>query len=382
MVGRLDSASALGSPTSVIDVVREFTVTREQHRFRHGTSAEGIQRGARWSVRREAAGCLAAVALLHAVPSVALAQGGLRVMGRATARNAAVVVACTSRRGGEGAVECSVRANMEIRANEAGVRLCVAPCQGATLPYPHVAVDGEVLRGPRELAEGERVAVEVRLEVSLSVERGWDAVVSQAPIGLRHPLLGQSWLLYRSADRVEVQPISGTQLELEGSARVQRPRSSRVRVDVEEETGVSVQVELHPPFTGPPPGALAHGGPVVTLGGRLGLDDRSAVGLFGIAYELGLLDYLVVSAAVETDFVDHMSEALVIEVATPGVFFLVPSLSAGVGVVARQLGVQGADAGPRLRVGATFYAAGFVADFDYWAVTGTWTATLSARVGL
>jgi len=61
---------------------------------------------------------------------------------------------------------------------------------------------------------------------------------------------------------------------------------------------------------------------------------------------------------------------------------LLPSASAGVGFVARQLGPRDADAAFRVRLGVGVWVVGVSADFDYWPAIGEWTASLRARVSL
>lgn len=229
--------------------------------------------------------------------------------------------------------------------------------------------------------------------VGVAQRTGEPTALSQPPLGLRHPLLGESWLSYQRPQTVRVEVTAGSELAAEGRVAVDLPSTPGTHVKVNGNSvspsepsapsGIPrIDVELRAPQGGPPVGPLAHGGPAITLGARLPLPSGSGRFLFGVGYGLGLVDYLVVSAWLETDFDDHVSEALLIEAAAPGYLFIFPSVSAGVGLVARQLGVQGSDAGVRIRMSATYFAAGFVADFDYWAVAGTWTASLAARISL
>lgn len=329
----------------------------------------------------------AALGLVLAAPCAGLAQERidppeLAIVGRAVVRDIEVRVVCEGFGDEQNAVQCRVTTRAELEAEGDGVRLCPGSCGAPVFYRQHVVVDGELLRGERTLSRGERVQVATEVQVPLSVERGLEGLLTQPALGVRHPALGESWLSHHSSRTVRIRPFGGAQLEARGPARVELSAPPRVRARTTTPGVPQVEVQLRPPHGGPPSGPLAHGGPVVTLGGRMPLADGVGINfLLGVGYELGLFEHLIVSAWFETDF-DSISEAIVIEAAAPGLIIIVPSLSAGVGVVARQLGVQSADAGLRLRLGASFYFAGFVADFDYWAVAGTWSGTFSARISL
>jgi len=130
------------------------------------------------------------------------------------------------------------------------------------------------------------------------------------------------------------------------------------------------------------PSVIQHGGPVLALGTRLDLsdeDDRRF--LFRGAYELAVASYFIGSVSFESDF-DSIYESVVIEAASPELLIVLPSLSAGVGFVARQLGNRDADAGLRLRTGINFIAVGVTMDFDYWPTIGDWTAVIAGRISL
>jgi len=91
-------------------------------------------------------------------------------------------------------------------------------------------------------------------------------------------------------------------------------------------------------------------------------------------------EHFIASLWFETD-TESISEALLIEVAAPGLFIL-PSLAVGVGVVATQLGPRNADAALRIRMTSSSWGLGFVSDFDYFPSTGTWSAGLAGRFGI
>ena len=119
------------------------------------------------------------------------------------------------------------------------------------------------------------------------------------------------------------------------------------------------------------------GGDVGTVAGGA-RNDRP---MLRVAYEAGLGPWVFVSASFETDF-DSILQSAVIDVATPQVLIFLPSLRAGTGVVARQLGPRDADVGVRLRLGASMFAAGGDVDFDYWPAIDEWTMTGALRISL
>lgn len=134
---------------------------------------------------------------------------------------------------------------------------------------------------------------------------------------------------------------------------------------------------------GPPSIPLANGGPALTLTGRFDAA-RAYAGvrtILSVGYEVGLFDYLIVSAWFETDF-EEISEAVIVEGALPSIIYAIPGLSFGVGAVARQLGQRDVDAAFRMRIGLHWYYVGFVGDFDYWPAIPGWTATLGMRLGI
>ncbi len=315
----------------------------------------------------------------------------LVIEGSAVARDAQLTIHCT--RQDDVSAVCRVTLRAQLQAGDTGARLCGGSCES---PMPQalefrITVDDEVQAGMASLEPGRLAAVEVSYETEQSVARGWGTLVSQPALGLRHLLFGESWLWYASTSAAEVPAVLAPGLELEGPVAVEAvvPERMRVRVDgapvrtnrMHVARLPRVRVELLPPHGGQPEGPLAHGGPAVVLGGRVHPATPGTRFLLGVGYELGLFEYLIVSAWFETDF-ESISEALLVEVALPSVILVIPSLSVGIGVVASELGPQQAEAALRIRLGAATWAAGFVADLDYHPAYGGWTATTAGRVSL
>ena len=132
---------------------------------------------------------------------------------------------------------------------------------------------------------------------------------------------------------------------------------------------------------------IRNGGPFLAFGAAIG-DGRSTTFRARAGYEIGFLDWLLVSVAVETDFTRAVELALMIEAASPSLIFP-PSFSVGIGLPVRVWADPNAmptaatpTVGLRLAAGATFIAVGFEALFDYWPADGSWVLGLLGRVGL
>jgi hypothetical protein len=318
--------------------------------------------------------------LIFAVPTAVAARTDPEILveGQAVARDLSVRGSCEVR--DHASARCVVVVQGWLEALDGTVALRDEPRSG--LPgvrrEGRLLVGGEPLLRPRTLQEGEAVQITGRLVVDLDTRRGWDGLLTHPGLGLRHPLLGESWLVHHSTIEVDVVPVGGPELRFQG-AGVEVTGDARVEVQMPAEPDGSFGLRFRPPRGGPPQGPLAHGGPVVTLGGTL----QATTPTLGLGYEVGLFEFLVLSAWLETDF-SSLSEAVIVEAVTPGaLFFVWPSLSAGVGLVASQAGALDPRFALRLRLSASTYAIGFVADFDYFpSPSEHWNVTLSARLSL
>ncbi len=126
---------------------------------------------------------------------------------------------------------------------------------------------------------------------------------------------------------------------------------------------------------------VRHGGPFVGLGGTF---DRGFRGRLG--YELGFGELVVLSVAVDSDFIDWVVVGALLELATPS-FVFPPSLSAGVGfayrmAVSNALDLPRTSAGLRLEVGAVFAVVGITASFDYFPDDAAFTSSLLGRLSI
>lgn len=122
-------------------------------------------------------------------------------------------------------------------------------------------------------------------------------------------------------------------------------------------------------------GTFHPGGPVIGIGGR---DERV---LLRAAYEASLGSHVFLSLSFETDL-DSIFQAAVVDVASPQFLIFLPSLRAGGGVVARQLGPRDPDVGARLRLGGNLFAAGVDLDLDYWPSLDDWSVAVAGRISL
>jgi hypothetical protein len=127
------------------------------------------------------------------------------------------------------------------------------------------------------------------------------------------------------------------------------------------------------------PGPLRNGGPVLAFGMRGPIDAQLTRGVFRVGWEVSLFEYGFVQAAMEMDG-ESLFESLVVDVSTPEIAIMIPSLRLGAGVVARQLGPRPADFALRLRVGGNVLPMGFDADFDYWPAVSGWTLSFTGRI--
>lgn len=125
---------------------------------------------------------------------------------------------------------------------------------------------------------------------------------------------------------------------------------------------------------------IRNGGPFLALGGvALAPQPLRSVFWARLGYEIGFVDWLIVSAAIEGDFAERLAVGLMLEAGSPS-FGLPPSFSVGLGSAIRILPTPAASL--RLAAGATIFAVGFEALFDYFPVDDGFTITLLGRVGL
>ena len=326
-----------------------------------------------WLCRGAVTGLVAALAWWP--PATAAALAHLAVEGEATLSDARVEVVCEDRDAAW--VRCTVELRGTLTAGEGGARLRAAaqePMEGVSLEDVTWSTDAGALRRERALNGSERVALRGGLTLDLDTRRGWDGLLVHPGLGVRHPLLGESWLQHHQTLEVELTLVRGATLASPPEVEVRNP--SRAAVAARPDGAVSFT--LCPPHGGPPQGALAHGGPVVTVGGEL----TTGRAVASVGYEVGLFDLLILSAWFESDF-RSISQAVIAELVAPGAaLFTVPSLSAGLGFVARELGADDPRFGLRVRLSASSYALGFVVDFDYLPSAGEWRVSLAARLGL
>jgi hypothetical protein len=133
-----------------------------------------------------------------------------------------------------------------------------------------------------------------------------------------------------------------------------------------------------------PPTGFRRGGPFVALGKDM-TGDGEHPWLARAGYEVGVGDWLVPWAGIETDFEHRAAVSAVVEVATPALSWFVvqfPSLFGGAGVVfdAAEGGVR--RAGFRLTAGASVPALSVRWTFDRYPSDGEWRWSLVGQLSL
>lgn len=130
---------------------------------------------------------------------------------------------------------------------------------------------------------------------------------------------------------------------------------------------------------------IRNGGPFIALGGIVLTPDGSVpnnVFWARLGYEIGFVDWLVLSVAAEGNFSSRFGMSVMLEAASPS-YGIPPSFSVGVGAALRLASESPTvEAGVRLAVGAVLLSVGFEALFDFYPTDGGFTITLLGRAGL
>ncbi len=328
-------------------------------------------------VTAELTACLTACLSLALTPRLALAQEepSVEVEGSVAATDAAVTVRCTAQ--GD-AVACELTASYRLAADDDG------PAR-VRFRGPGLEVDRAPAPIARTLAPGESADIRLRWRRGLSrepreIDHPFDFGAEPfafSGLRARHPWLGEGVSRAPGGERAVVSVLGGARVESAPALRLDAGEAARVDVRVNEGITVAIDTRL------PAAPVILHGGPFVGLNGWVGAAGHPPGPRARLAagYELGITELFVASLAFETDF-RAIAQALVIEIVSPQVWFVAPSASAGIGVVARQLGDRDADAALRLRAGLSWPVVGFVFDADYWPAVGGWTLAFGARLGL
>lgn len=130
---------------------------------------------------------------------------------------------------------------------------------------------------------------------------------------------------------------------------------------------------------------IRNGGPFIALGGIVLTPDGSTpnnIFWARLGYEIGFVDWVLLSVAAETNFSSRFGMSVMLEAASPS-FTVPPSFSVGVGAALRLASESpNVEAGVRLAVGAVLVSVGFEALFDFYPTDGGFTITLLGRAGL
>lgn len=333
--------------------------------------------------------------LRDAIPSIAV-EGDLEVT-RGT-----ITIACGGFEFVDAWVTCTIDASLQVQTDAGAVLTLEVPsidpprveAHAIVIPDAHpedsVTLGGRPLIGTAALTSG--MSRTLVIHATRNLHGAFDSndylVLSSALV--RHPLLSESHTFDYEGDIVDVVLLHGD-VRITGPVCLDARQTSAVEVrlaasrvaDVRElprgqgDMVFSIALNRERDHEGP----IANGGVSVLLATRTSLDlDGESALLLAVAYEVIVHDFIFVSLGLATDF-DAVFESLVVEVATPNVLFMIPSLSVGLGVVARQLGERSADAALRLRVGGSWPMLGVSVDVDYWPDLGQWTLTGGLGLG-
>lgn len=306
-------------------------------------------------------------------PVVEPPRPGLLVVGTAVLERAHVSVDCSHDPVARSA-RCVVVATGTLRA-VTDVEL-LPPGPEAELA---LTLEGAPLEAPRTLAAGTIVAIETRASRALAItEREDDAPWVLLPNRARHLLLGESTALHRDDGYADAALFEGNALEIAGEVTLDTTHASQVEASRSEQaTGLAVGLVLPAPAEADP--IVQNGGPYVGGGFWGPISGEGGRGELRVGYELSIVDWVIVGVGFETDF-DSIAETLLVELATPELAIIIPSLSLGIGAVFRQLGPREPDAALRLALGYQYAAIGAYVSFDYWPTIADWTMTAGGRL--
>jgi len=314
-------------------------------------------------------------------PAQAAPMPGIVVTGRASLTGVRLGIHCARTNFADDSSICHVEVLATLRAIEA-VEIRVP--EGAV-----TTIAGDPVSGFVALEPDQTVALGFSFDRDLSVstrdvEGPWLLWAPRA----RHLLLGQSSDVQYSGDGVGGELFGGADLAIEGAIHVEAalgPVHARIgdvavdgSMDVTDPRG-AISLDIDAPDDEPQ--VLQNGGPYLGGGIMGSLDDDDGRGAMRVGYEIGLADWVLVGVGIETDF-DSLLESVLVEIATPELAILIPSISAGIGIVARQLGPRDADAALRFALGYQVVCFGAYADFDYWPAIGEWTLAAGGRISI
>lgn len=344
--------------------------------------------------------------------------GALRTRAETTleVRRERVDLACDA--AGEGTLDCDVTVTIAIgNASEADVTTSFNVTIERSTPFTMRAEDGTETEAPTvrpfdaPIAAGGERAIIFHGHLELGRPHSSGGVGSSIDgLTARHPLLATPIhhevrrVLYSRPVRRDFASLGRIELHADlppgWRLRTSDPRfqstgdgsETLARDEGAEDARGPADVEIMlEEGTGPDP--VRHGGPYLALGGTFffGAPEAATIVRGRLGYELGILDYLVLGASIETNFRDLANVAVLIE-ATTWSMVVPPALSAGIGPIFQVLDggprtpgtptISHHDAGLRLAAGAGIYSVGFDATFDVFPADGHWEITLAGRAGL
>jgi hypothetical protein len=339
-----------------------------------------------------------AVSLSLALPSVALAAAsppppapvplpGLVVTGPAVAEDVHVDVRCAGTSLTDASSLCRVVVHARLHAGSERVEVRIDDVAGSAT----TTIDGDAAGAFFALVPDQSVSIELAYQRDLSIsthdaDAPWILPAPRA----RHLVLGESTSTHRSGDAASGELFGGQDVAIVGPIHVQADVAAvSVRIgsdavtsgtrDVVDARG-TIALAIDP---GPDPDRVVqNGGPWLGAGVWAPLEGSDG-GRFAmrVGYEIGIVDWIVASIDLETDF-DSIAQSVLVEVATPELAILVPSISVGIGAVVRELGNRNADAALRVALGYQFACVGAYIDFDYWPSIDGWTLQAGGRLSI
>jgi hypothetical protein len=209
-----------------------------------------------------------------------------------------------------------------------------------------VEIDGRAVR-ERRLAAGESAHVHIEAERDLRPRYHDDNPFFMMADALwaRHVVLGQrstrlTTARYDAAG-LRWEPFYGAAISGPIVVDAAMGAQTRLSIDGREITGSveladgrAIDLSMQAPSS-PSHEWVRSGGPVLALGAYLGPEETRFAARLG--YELGITDWMIVSGAIESDFMRQATLSLMLEGATPNMLFFivlgVVSVSAGIGAV-------------------------------------------------
>jgi hypothetical protein len=288
----------------------------------------------------------------------------------------------------------------EAKADGSDARRTITDAQRTAIDDSVAALDPSLLRDvERVTREGFVLGVDAHARatlvfsgrmapVSFATRAGVTSAYTIAPLETRHPWLGTR-ARTDSVDEFEyaLSPIRGWAGSPDidvvvrcGSARLWRDGQAGWTVG-EDEEGFAARQTVAAADAGTlrfdvvrAGTTVLHGGPLIGVGAHLGAGELRA----RLGYEAALPWWVIYSASIETDFRNTTTIAPVVEVASPDLLVLVPSIGLGAGVPVQLRSGEATRVGARMQLTLSFPVLSLVLPVDVFpgATTDVWQVSL------